>query len=229
MAHFHQRLKQVTHKDKLIVNGFIREAQDLLPFEDNPYYNLNGLIVQICLIYFAMEEYWDTLHPNFITEERGTVLKRAENSGWGNANYGKFVVPSIGNCVYEWHFEINKIVHGSAMIGMVDVQEMRLNEGLKWNQSVDSYCWYGSRGLLSYKFNQRVQGNTFEDGDIVIMKVDTNQGFIEFSHAKNENAEAKISGKLDLKQADYLSYKMAATIYYKDNYITLTKFEIKQS
>ena len=69
------RLKLVDHASKMIVNGFLRQSQTLLPFERNPYFILIELIVQICLIYYARIEFWDLLDSNFITQENGTILK----------------------------------------------------------------------------------------------------------------------------------------------------------
>ena len=47
MADLLKQVQYIDLKSKLIVYGFIRESQDLLPFENNPYYNLNELIAQI--------------------------------------------------------------------------------------------------------------------------------------------------------------------------------------
>ena len=122
-----QRLKQLTLRDKVIVNGFIRESQNLLPFDENPYYNLTDLIIQICLIYYAINEGWDILHEDFGTREDKSALMRKKGEGWDNANYGQFFVPSKGNYIYEWCFKI----HGShIIIGIMMPQKKKQQKGL---------------------------------------------------------------------------------------------------
>ena len=120
------RLKDIDERSGMIVNGFIRESQNLLPFDENPYYNLTDLIVQICLIYYAMNECWDVLSDDFITEEDRSILKKNKGFGaWGNSNYGKLSIPSKGDYAYEWHIKINQVRFGYAFIGIADADKSK--------------------------------------------------------------------------------------------------------
>ena len=221
------RLRSIDDNTKYLVSGFIKQSQSLLPFEVSPYYNLTELIVQICLIYYAITEYWNILDSHFITQQYGTVLKRKILNGWRNTNYGKMVIPSIGNLIYEWHLKINKVRQGAAFIGIADANKVDTGYGFRWSTKVANYCWYGDAGQLSYRFNHTTkEGTRFRSGDIIVIKVDTMNGFVEFYKGRNS---AKNSTKFDLEQKDVLSYRIAVTMFNGSNYITLIRFNITRA
>ena len=223
-------LKKIDAESKLIVDGFIRESQKLLPFEDNPYYNLNELIVHLCLMYYVMNEYWDILAAGFETEQDGTVLKRTPNEGWENANYGKKIVPSMGKYVYEWYFKINRLDYGYAYIGICDSKCDDIEEGIRW-LDVDRYVYYGYRGIITGYANNKphLDGLKYATENMVLMRLNTKMGTIEFYQSENEDAEMQLSGKMDILQEEELSYRMAVTVYNNKRCITLTKFAVNEA
>ena len=226
MSSFASRLRQIDIRSKLIVNGFIRESQKLLPFEDNAYNNLNALIIQICLIYYSIIEYWDKVSPAFITEENGTVLKKITSPSWSNANFGKVIVPSIGICIYEWSLKINKLMTGHAFVGIIDAKCNSTNENISAaSRKYCAYLWYGfsgSSGISSQHLDYELKYRT---GDEILIRMNTKQGKLEFYKMSNNGKGMELSFKTDYKQDKYLSYKIAATIFYADC-ITLTKFQV---
>ena len=68
-------------------------------------------------------------------------------------------------------------------------------------------------------------GMKFETGHIVIVKLNTKEGIVEFYHAMNESEQSKLSGTLNIEQRDDLSYRLATTIYYNNHCIKLIKFQ----
>lgn len=60
-----------------IVNGFIKEAQLLLPFEDNSYYNIPPLVNNICIDY-----YYDVMDFYKIAERENTNFNKGFVKNW---------------------------------------------------------------------------------------------------------------------------------------------------
>ena len=221
-------MERTHERNRIIVNGFVRQSQSLLPFEDNPYYNLTEVITQICLVYYALNEYWNLLHHDFVTEENGRRLTRIKGKGRNNTNYGNLTVPSKGNCGYEWHIKINKFRYDRGAIGIVDANESRnyIVKAIGKTPEALSYLYYGGSGDLSYRaFYEKAYGIAYKTGNIIIIKLDTKNGIVQFHHAKNETAEVVLSSSCDIEQRDSLSYQLAATMEWDGTSITLIKFQ----
>ena len=227
LSSFAARLQQIDIRSKLIVNGFIRESQTLLPFEENAYYNLNELILQICLIYYAINEYWDELSSDFITEGNGKILKKITSCSWKNANFGKVIVPSIGDCIYEWYLRIDKLRNGSSFIGIIDAKCSTTNTNLTLSRNkYFAYLWYGYSGSSRFPFQSTSYGLIYGTGDDILIRMNTKQAKLEFYKMSNNGKGMKLSFKTDYEQDKYLSYKIAASIHWSNDCITLTKFQV---
>ena len=225
MADVVSKLRWIDPESKLIVNGFIRESQKLLPFEESPYYNLTELIVQLCLIYYAINEYWDKFSSDFITENDKCIIKRVNNSHWNATVLGQQILPSIGNIIYEWYFNIVKLKHGASFIGICDSKFDDVNQAVRWTDYLN-YMYYGSRGRIAgNKFSERVAGQKYKEGDIVSMRLNTKQGIIEFYKQSKEDKDRVLSGKMKFAQKKELSYKMCCMMYYCGDHIKLAKFQ----
>ena len=223
------RTKKIDLRSKLIVNGFIRESQKLLPFEENVYYNLNELIIQICLIYYAINEYWDLISSDFITNKDKSELKRQVGGNWNNTNYGKTIIPSIGNFIYEWYLKIGSLEYGYAFIGICDSKYNVLEDSAEW-AVIPRYLWDGNTGFMEdgKAASKSVEGLKYMTGDIISIRLNTKEGTVEFYKAL-EDKEKKLSGQMDVEQGQDLSYRLAATIYWHGNYITLTQFDVARA
>ena len=55
-----ERIKHIHPSTKLIVEGYLRESQLLLP-SDNPYYIIPELIHFICLCFYDIFEYFNSI------------------------------------------------------------------------------------------------------------------------------------------------------------------------
>ena len=53
------RLKHICQRDKDIIIGYIREAQSLLPNDNNPYYNIPEIVGITTMLYFHLAEYFE--------------------------------------------------------------------------------------------------------------------------------------------------------------------------
>ena len=226
MADISSRLKQIDNRSKTIVNGFIRESQDLLPFEENAYYNLTELIVQICLIYYAINEHWDVLAADFAAEEDKRMLKRLQGASWENTNYGKQIIPSIGDLIYEWYLKIGNLEYGYAFIGICDAKCDMTHDSAYWSV-FKRYFYAGYHGKISGEFGRDKDGKKYATGDTVMIRLNTKDRTIEFLHkAGDHDQELQSVVKVPIKAEETLSYRLAATIYYGKCYITLQKFEV---
>ena len=182
-------------------------------------------IGNIIIKYYLITEYFDILCPDFIADEDGTVLKRIANNNWINSNYGKNIIPSIGDYIYEWYFKINKLDHGYAFIGICDSDCSITSDSAKW-VAKHRYMYYGHVGRI-IRDGDRINGALkYKTDDVIVIRLNTKEGKIEFYKVMNEDGEKQLSGKCEVKQDEALSYKLAATLYYDQACVTLTKFDV---
>eukprot|EP01084_Bolivina_argentea_P185931 320551_1 len=103
-----KKMGQIDDRTKLIVNGFIRHSQNLLPFEDNSYFNICDLVIHLCTLYYYVNEYWDILSVNSKTASEKTVLMKSNSDDWSHTNYCHQTIPSEGDIIYQWYLKMNK-------------------------------------------------------------------------------------------------------------------------
>ena len=67
---------------KKIVFGFIRNSQKLLP-KNNQYYNIPDLVIQICLLYYLINDKFDKKcigNQMFLDEKNETIIMKKSTS-----------------------------------------------------------------------------------------------------------------------------------------------------
>lgn len=83
MTDISTRWRQIDDRSKFIVTAFIRKAQNMFSYEDNPYYNICDLIIRLCLIYYAQIGYWsmiantDTFCPKTLGSNQKIMLPKS--------------------------------------------------------------------------------------------------------------------------------------------------------
>ena len=231
-----KRMKQIDDKTKQIVIGFVREAQEMFQYKENPYYNICDLIVRLCLIYYAMDEYWaeENISNSCIIAENGIKLKCIQK-GWHNTSYGNLKVPSKGIYVYRWWFKIISPRTPFFCIGICDSTYNTKNESFAFAAELAGYYWRAWSGILK-QLKPRKEYTTLPimNGDTIIIELDTKQGKITF-YKCNESLIEKESqdkllnaGSIDIEQNEDLFYQICVTVNQEDACLILLDFkEIK--
>ena len=239
MADIYTRSQHIDLTSKFIVNGFIRESEELLPFENNPYYHVNELVAQVCLVYYAIVEYWDNLSPIFTAQNDRTVMKRSYVKGtcgdWSDAGYGKQCIPSKGNLIYEWYVKMTGVRRSRFKIGICDSKYHRTDNAFG-DDGIANYC-YENNGKLTgledgecFRFSERP---CFGRGDLISLRLDTKKGEMQFYLQSRLNLilnkPKKLCPPFRILHRDDLSYKLAASIYYNNDCMNIEKFEITKA
>ena len=83
------RAKQANQRNKDIVNGFIKQCQNLFDKNNIYHYNIPSLISNLCIDYFWISEYF-TLHGSDITLNKDknivTLIGYKANTIYGNVD-----------------------------------------------------------------------------------------------------------------------------------------------
>ena len=99
----------IPQRDRDIVFSFVRDAQNILPFEENSYYNIPPLIVHMILIFFHIGEMFDknACSDNILMNDDCDEIESTEGLQQATGTvYGAFEIHGRYKCKYEWIFEI---------------------------------------------------------------------------------------------------------------------------
>ena len=153
MAVISQKMRQVDQRSEITATGYMRDAQTLFESEDtNPYYNIMiHLIVRLCLMFYAMDEYWTkkNISKSCDIGDEGTKLECIQR-GWHNTSFGNMKIPSKGNLVYRWWYRI--ICEGVPYFCILEyVIQILMTLGIALHLKEDFLDIYGSHFYKVYK------------------------------------------------------------------------------
>lgn len=90
-----------------IVNGFIKDAQLLLPNEDNPYYNIPELVNHICINFYNNPEYFSKWNERYFAMDKNqTGYSIKTGSAPEGSFYGNVDIVEDSFSKYTWKFNI---------------------------------------------------------------------------------------------------------------------------
>ena len=100
--------KKVDHKTRDIINGYIRNAQKLLP--ENSFYNISSLIQTIIMIYCYNPEYFTIHGKGLKLNENKDTIQFMEQYMTLNAYtaYGNIAINKYDQGIFIWKFKIVK-------------------------------------------------------------------------------------------------------------------------
>ena len=96
-------IKKVDQRTKSIINGFMKEAQSLLPFQDNSYYNIPDLVFMITILYYFNPEYFSVHGRNMELNENKDIMG---SHGGRNTVYGNIVITKKDRGKFIWTFKL---------------------------------------------------------------------------------------------------------------------------
>ena len=91
-----------------IVNGYIKCAQLLLPYRDNPYYNIPQLVNQICINFYNNPEYFTKYNSDAIqlNDEKTMIIVPQDAFIEHGTSYGNVDIIDDNRLKYTWKFKI---------------------------------------------------------------------------------------------------------------------------
>ena len=165
-----------------VVNGFIHESQELLP-ANNVYYNIPELIIQICLIFYHIKEYWDPEWCNINFDIDGNVISPNQQCGTYRT---AFLYQCISKGAHHWQFKI--LVKGPSNgidIGICKTSQLSMAVKSYFTRIKSNGYAYNCTGMVLYSIeknkNPSFNIKRCREGDIIDMYVDFNKAEIKFS------------------------------------------------
>ena len=207
-------MNQKYYNTEYIVSGFIREVQQIIKNNTIP-----SEICELCVKYYRINEWWDILGRHTTTTLDDICLTKT-NDGWDNTSYGRNVAPSIGNFIYKWSLKIVKTKSRAIYIGIASNITDRHLQPFVDNKLYNNYAWNGTSGLIYCKGCGIDRGDTFDEGDIVEIELNTKTGKASFNDTV-----------FNVLQRGHIKYRLAATLHNKDDCIiiqTFGKYAVKQ-
>ena len=97
-------LKRIWMDKKIVnlVNGFVRNAQELLP-SNAIHYNIPELIVHIVLMFYHIKECWDeTICGEHFVIDGDVIFNASQNQRYKTA----FLTKIVSSGIHHWKFKV---------------------------------------------------------------------------------------------------------------------------
>ena len=114
--------KKVNQRSVDIVNGYIKCAQLLLPYRQNPYYNIPEIVNQICINFYNNPEYFTKYNSDVIQlNDDKTMIIMPDGMFFGNGtSYGNVDIIDDNRLKYIWKFKIKSCSYHTLMAIGID-------------------------------------------------------------------------------------------------------------
>eukprot|EP01084_Bolivina_argentea_P187040 322270_1 len=210
-----KQLKQISQRTQDIVFGYIREIQ-----KDHSFQQAPELIGFVCLAYYYLSEYFDTIGANAeIDEEKTTITNTHKQYRYASA-YGRIKILSTETGIHKWKFKIN----GSKEYMSIGIEEdgfKNLNQGVHFRKGI-SYALMCTGGTTKNgKLNSSYLPNGYKKGDIVEIILNLSNKTISFIVNDQHNGEPAYKNIL---QRESLSYRMIVCTFDKGDGATLLDY-----
>merc|ERR1712130_267441 len=100
----------------------------------------------------------------------------------------------------------------------------KTDHAVRYKTNVINYSWYGFGGDLTYKMWEKVYfGASYAEGDTVMIELDTKCGVLKF-YKEFDLKMKQVGREFNIIQKDDLFYRLTATIWHQNDFITLKHF-----
>ena len=220
-------VKFIDATSKIIVFGFMREAQCVLP-TGNIYYTIPVLVSHWCLLYFTMQESFDPdCHHGKLKLKEDNSIVTVHETGDGFAAITAYLKKIVKSGVHQWEF---KILHDDGWT--IDIGIWKVD---RYPENVDVSLYSDATKYKSYAYTVSHRCRTHPDGndktsygkkcvtgDIICMIVDLEA--LELRYMVN-NEDFGVCNKIEKT-----SYKAAISLYHEHDALELISYkQIKQS
>ena len=176
------KLKSIDPKIQSVVYGFIRDAQKMLPADNNPYYIIPELIIYLVLRFYYLSFRFDICTSNMdVIKDDGTIFRVLKSRRNEYVNAGDSHGRKSGVCTIK----VNKL--GYVRFGITTiVRSIETDKGLHtpvWYRAGHTYCAIGFRErVLGYEVGnpkEKFKHSGWSIGDVIKMEW-TETGILKF-------------------------------------------------
>ena len=163
-----EAIKNADQKTKDIVNCFMKQLQELLPYQQNPYYNIPAIVFMITMSYYYNPEYFTT-YGNYmqLNEDKNEIYLQpsAKYELVTNTAYGNIVITKSDIGKHIWTFKIietnKEVVMG---IGLDSSNKEFPNKDFVTDDNTHSYYVYSSYAdVESYEDIETITGERYHN------------------------------------------------------------------
>eukprot|EP01084_Bolivina_argentea_P108655 194194_1 len=229
-----QEVKYVDDSNKRLVFGFIREIEAKCSIQNTP-----PLILYTCLLYYYATEYFDKCGTGVnISDDKMTITKdSASGTTWNNTTYCKNFIDSTSKGIVKWTFKMNKFhtekdhnfPSSDICIGITSTED---NTNKDWAFGASGF-YYASGNLGKFFQTDNDSMNKcnanrdsieekikFGESDQITLILDLEQRKI----FQQINAGEKYLIWKQIKVDENVKYKVAVTLRYPNNSMTLVEY-----
>ena len=185
-----EKVKQVRQSDKDLAFGYIREAQKLLPNNDNSYYNIPEIVRFITVLYVYLAEYFELCGDSLkISDDQMTIDYEPDFANSTSIAYGAIRINNQkGFKKYKWKFKVN-IINKDVIIHFAIISSHYLSVS-KFDRAdvyyaftlvVDAQVGASSSHSKSMRYTESGYKPRIQDGDFVSMELDLDSKTLHFS------------------------------------------------
>ena len=204
------QIKQAKIKEKLVVYGYLRQYQSLLP-SNNSYYNIPELVYLTCIAFYRQIEYF-TKHGKYIKLNNECNKASIELDGKTDTVYGNIDINGDDNCIYLWLFKVltNRLYY----FGIDSSNKNQINDSfaIKSKNKYEYYAAgfnestvyiYSHKFVTGYKF---LFNGGIKPNDEIKMELNTKTKCLKFYMNKEKESKIIIN---DINLDDDKTYNMA--------------------
>ena len=218
MASHLKQLKRIKNDIRFTVFGYLRQNENKLAL----FCNIPALISYLCLSYYYHGEcFYKPGHDIKISDDKMRITKIENNEDLMNTSYGKtWIDPSIHQSV-RWKFNINKLM--IVMYIKLVSKYIRINGNA--SESVDAPFFAfnncATKAVYGGESPNHYVSTNFRENEQISMIFNTK---IKELHVELHDGKKILLWK-NMPIADGVKYKMAITMYSKQDSISLTDFQ----
>ena len=225
-----QKLNEIDAKTKLVVGGFVRKCQILLP-DASAFYNIPPSIIDIILMYFYVTDEFDIVSDNIEMRNKCKNIV-TKGRGWSCA-YGKVCIHSESKIHCYWKVKLLKST-GNSFIGITNNRIVSsTNERRKaWQYNTEAkhvmYALFNRGALDSVEGGERKRKylNTFatdkvyNEGDVITIVLNLEKQVVKYL----VNDEEISLYHEDIKIGKDVIYYLAISACKRNQEMTIIKF-----
>ena len=220
-------LKQIDDTTKDIINGYIRNEQLLLPYEENAYYLIPPLVIHLILLYYFDAEYFnipyehkETSKAYKVSEDKKTITK----TDWSDISiFGNIVIPSTrSSLIYCWSFKILQL-HTNLTFGITSDINDTFKAAFWRNQKSSNYgAMYSGHRVSRAIPEASYPIDHVDNNDIIKMVLDLKEKEIRY-WVNDKNLGAAYT---DIDVGEDIKYKMVIDMMDAQTKIQLIDYQV---
>ena len=208
---------------------FIRSVQK----EDETLNSIPDEIFYLCILFYAVREYWDILGDKINSSPDHMTITKDElaNRNFENTSYGKAVINSTSNMIVTWKFRNNCAQGHWSGFGIVSDTNCQNRD---FGKQRDGYYYYAvdyrGRKFWNSQYDgrgrdRRLHTLRWDPNDVITMVVNLRDGTIQVAVSRKVSDEMERQLVFNgIKIADNVSYRLAVCLKHPHDSVTILDF-----